>query len=114
MGSDSICSVIASRNAVAQHAPWRRFEVDAQSWSAIGKALGEGGGELVSLWGDAEAVHMAVRTPPAEPCVISLRLAAGRFPSIGAQAIAGSRDREQHRCRLPAVQQIVQLLLFRT
>jgi Ni,Fe-hydrogenase III large subunit len=84
MGSDSIASVIASRNAVAQHAPWRRFEVDAQSWSAIGKALGEGGGELVSLWGDAEAVHMAVRTPPAEPCVISLRLAAGRFPSIGA------------------------------
>ena len=81
---ETIASTIASLGAVPHHAPWRRFEVDAQSWSAIGKALGEGEGELVSLWGDAGAVHMAVRVPPAEPCVISLNLARRAFPSIGA------------------------------
>jgi Ni,Fe-hydrogenase III large subunit len=84
MGNDTIASIIGSLTAVPHHAPWRRFAVDAQSWSAIGKALGGGEGELVSLWGDAGAVHMAVRTPPAEPCVISLKLAGAGFPSIGA------------------------------
>jgi Ni,Fe-hydrogenase III large subunit len=84
MPNDIIASVIASLTAVPHHAPWWRFEADAQSFDAIGTALGDGEGELVSLWGDAAAVHMAVRVPPAEPCVISLELATGGFPSIGA------------------------------
>jgi len=84
MGHETIASIIAPLTAAAHHAPWRRFAVDAQNWSAIGKALGDGEVELVSLWGDVEAVHIALRLPPAEPCVISLKLAEGRFPSIGA------------------------------
>jgi Ni,Fe-hydrogenase III large subunit len=83
MDSDSIAAIIAPLTEVPHHRPWRRFAVDAETWSAIGKALGDGEGELVSLWGDADAVHMAVRAPPAEPCVVSLPVTAGTFPSFG-------------------------------
>jgi Ni,Fe-hydrogenase III component G len=83
MDSDSFAAIIAPLTEVPHHRPWRRFAVDAETWSAIGKALGDGEGELVSLWGDADAVHMAVRAPPAEPCVVSLPVTAGTFPSFG-------------------------------
>jgi Ni,Fe-hydrogenase III large subunit len=84
MANGTIAAVLAPWAAVPHHAPWRRFEVDAQGWSAIGKALGDGEGDLLGLWGDAGTVHMAVRAPRAEPCVVSLSVTAGTFPSFGA------------------------------
>ena len=83
VNANAIDAALAGRSPVAHHAPWRRFEVDAATWTTVGKALGDGAADLLGLWGDAAAVHMAVRAPPAEPCVITLAVPQGRFPAIG-------------------------------
>jgi Ni,Fe-hydrogenase III large subunit len=57
--------------------------VDAQVWTAAAKAMGDGEADLLGLWGDAGRVHMALRAPPAGPCVISLAVAGESFPSVG-------------------------------
>jgi Ni,Fe-hydrogenase III large subunit len=64
-------------------APWPRFDVGVPSWIAAAKALGMGEADLLGLWGDAGAVHMALRVPPTDPVVISLDVAEGAFPSVG-------------------------------
>jgi Ni,Fe-hydrogenase III large subunit len=79
----AIAAMLAKFAPVSGHAPWPRFEVDAAAWEAIGQALGRGEGDLLGLWGDTGAVHMAIRASSAEPCVVSLVVVAGGFPSIG-------------------------------
>src|SRR5262249_36639419 len=59
MNTSAIATMSARLEPVASHAPWRRFEVDAPTWTAIAKSLGEGEADLLGLWGDAGAVHMA-------------------------------------------------------
>ena len=83
MDTSAIAAILAQRAPLGFHAPWRRFDVDAQVWTAIAKSLGDGDGDLLSLWGDTHAVHMALRSPPADPCVISLTVTQGSFPSVG-------------------------------
>ncbi len=83
MDGTAIDTMLAGRAAVGSHAPWPRFDVDAQAWTAIARSLGEGGADLLGLWGDAGAVHMALRTPPSDPVVISLPVTDGFFPSVG-------------------------------
>ena len=83
MDANPIAVILERLDAVAFHAPWRRFDVDAKTWTAIAKSLGDGAGDLLSLWGDAGAVYMALRTPSVDPCVISLVVAEGGFPSVG-------------------------------
>ncbi len=83
MDTDPITSILAQLSPVPFHAPWRRYEVNSQAWIAIAKAIGDGAADLLGLWGDAAAVHMALRVPGTEPCVISLAVTTGRFPSVG-------------------------------
>jgi Ni,Fe-hydrogenase III large subunit len=79
----AIAATLAKFAPVPGHAPWPRFEVDATTWESVGQALGRGEGDLLGLWGDTGTVHMAVRASSAEPCVVSLAIVAGSFPSIG-------------------------------
>lgn len=82
--NDRIAKALASRTPVAGHRPWPRYEVDEESWTAIGQALGEGGGDLLGLWGDKDEVHLALRAgEQGNPCVVSLRVKNESFPSIG-------------------------------
>jgi Ni,Fe-hydrogenase III large subunit len=83
MQTGSIASLLAGRAPVGFHAPWQRFDVDAQIWTAVAQALGGGEADLLGLWGDTSRVHMALRAPPAAPCVISLGVADEGFPSVG-------------------------------
>jgi Ni,Fe-hydrogenase III large subunit len=83
MDTTAIDTMLAGRAAVGSHAPWPRFDVDAQTWTAIAKSLGEGEADLLGLWGDAGAVYMVLRSPPADPVVISLEVTEGVFPSVG-------------------------------
>jgi Ni,Fe-hydrogenase III large subunit len=79
-----IASYLASLTPVAGHRPWPRYEVDAETWTSIGEALGDGHGELIGLWGEPTAVHLALRAEGlANPCVVSVGLKYGGFPSIG-------------------------------
>jgi Ni,Fe-hydrogenase III large subunit len=79
----AIATILAGLAPVGFHAPWQRFDVDAEAWTAIAKSLGNGAADLLGLWGDVGAVHMALRAPPADPCVISLAVSKGGFPSVG-------------------------------
>jgi Ni,Fe-hydrogenase III large subunit len=78
-----IAALLAGRAPVAAHKPWPRYEVDAAGWDAIGEALAAEG-TLLGLWGEAGAVHLALTAPALDaPCVISLAVRAGAFPSLG-------------------------------
>ena len=74
---------LSSLTPVANHRPWNRYEVDGAAWEAIGASLGKGEGDLLGLWGEPGAVHMALRSAPEPPAVVSLAVRAGAFPSIG-------------------------------
>jgi Ni,Fe-hydrogenase III large subunit len=56
--------------------------VDQAAWTHAGERLGAGQGTLLSLWGDADAVAMAVLDGEAV-AVLTLPCPTGRFPSIG-------------------------------
>jgi Ni,Fe-hydrogenase III large subunit len=80
----AIASCLANLTPSADHRPWPRYAVDADAWTAIGEALGEGGGDLLGLWGDGSQVHLALRAEGlASPCVVSIGVKYGGFPSIG-------------------------------
>jgi Ni,Fe-hydrogenase III large subunit len=81
--TNRITDLLANKLAHAHHKPWPRYEVDAGTWNAIGQALGTGN-DLLALWGEKDTVHLALRTPElASPCIVSLRVKDGEFPSIG-------------------------------
>jgi Ni,Fe-hydrogenase III large subunit len=78
-----IAEFLVGRTPVAGHEPWPRHEVDAATWDAIGQGLARGA-TLLGLWGDADAVHAAVRTPALDvPHIVSLPVRGGVFPSLG-------------------------------
>jgi Ni,Fe-hydrogenase III large subunit len=82
--TNTIAASLAGRSAVTSHRPWPRYLIDAAAWNDIGRTLAAGGGNLLGLWGETEAVHMAVRSPSfSTPCVVSLTVDGGEFPSIG-------------------------------
>jgi len=82
--SERLAALIADRGAVAGHRPWPRYEIDHDTWTAIAQALGEGGGDLLGLWGEKDNVHMALRVAgQAWPCVVSVRTRNEDFPSVG-------------------------------
>jgi Ni,Fe-hydrogenase III large subunit/Ni,Fe-hydrogenase III component G len=68
---------------VEEHRPWPRVVVDEQAWRAAGEALAQGSWSLIGLWGEPDAVHMALLEEPATRIAVLTLEAAGRFPSIG-------------------------------
>jgi len=83
MAQNRIADLLAGRRPVAHHRPWPRYEVDAATWDAVGQGLAAGA-TLLGLWGDADAVHAAVTAPALDaPCIVSLAVRAGVFPSLG-------------------------------
>src|SRR5262249_38711953 len=57
-----VTTLLAGHTPVVGHKPWPRYEVDAATWDAIGAALAREG-VLLGLWGEADAVHLALMTP---------------------------------------------------
>jgi Ni,Fe-hydrogenase III large subunit len=83
MRRESITSILSRYLPLSGQRPWPRFEIDAAAFAAIGKALAAGDGDLLSLWGEPGAVHLAFRAAEL-PVVVSLPAPDGTFPSIGA------------------------------
>jgi Ni,Fe-hydrogenase III large subunit len=84
MTMPTIASLLASLAPLADLRPWPRYAVDAQTWDAIGEALGQGAGDLMSLWAEPGHVHLALRAAElATPAVVSIAVAGNAFPSIG-------------------------------
>ena len=82
--SQRLAVLLASRVPVAGHKPWPRYEIDHDAWTAVAQELGEGGGDLLALWGEKDNVHMALRAVgAAQPCVVTIRARTSDFPSVG-------------------------------
>ena len=70
---------------VSGHRPWPRVVVGADEWRHASEALKAGTWTLLSLWGDARAVHMAVLDEViADITVLTFECHDGTFPSVGA------------------------------
>lgn len=60
--------------------PYRRVVVDAGAWQSAARNLAAGEGRLLSLWGEPDAVHMALESQSI--AVISLACPGKQFPSV--------------------------------
>jgi Ni,Fe-hydrogenase III large subunit len=70
----------------AQHRPWPRAVVGADSWGRAVDLLAAGRCTLLGLWGDAGAVHMTLLGETAgDIAVLTYECAGGKFPSVGAR-----------------------------
>ena len=79
----TITDIIQEGRPVGEHHPWPRIVVDEVDWRTVAAELGDGAATLFGLWGDADAVHMAVlEEETAGVIVVSLACPNGRFPSV--------------------------------
>jgi len=70
---------------VDAHRPWPRAIVTSESWRLAINELVEARATLLDLWGDKDAVHLAlIEEPSAEIAVFTLACPDGKFPSVGA------------------------------
>jgi hypothetical protein len=77
--------LMAMARRVEAHRPWPRGVVDVVAWRLAAEALAGGEATLLGLWGDRDAVHIALLDEAgADFAVLSLDCRSGRFPSIGA------------------------------
>jgi Ni,Fe-hydrogenase III large subunit/Ni,Fe-hydrogenase III component G len=64
--------------------PWRRVRVGRDAWAAAGQLLADGQASLIGLWGDDDAVHIALFDEQSSGfAILSHAVIGGRFPSIG-------------------------------
>jgi Ni,Fe-hydrogenase III large subunit len=71
---------------VEHHRPWPRVVITESGWRLVIDALAAGDWTLLGLWGETDAVHMAVRDDSAgEMAVVTLPCPNGSFPSVGAR-----------------------------
>src|SRR5665647_974867 len=57
----SVANAIALGRSIAAHVPWPRVVVDTGLWQVIAERLAAGDWTMLGLWGEAGAVHIAVR-----------------------------------------------------
>ena len=75
--------ILANGTAMSDHRPWPRAIVDEETWKRAATDMAEGRLSLLGLWGEAQAVHMAVREETANAyAVLSLASPGGRYPSV--------------------------------
>src|SRR3954469_20297467 len=69
---------------IQQHNPWPRVVVDASVWNFAASELAKGRWNLLGLWGEPAAVHMAIMDgDTAEIAIVSLDCPDRSFPSVG-------------------------------
>src|SRR5262249_56896591 len=82
--SVSLLDRIPHRSTSPSHRPWPRAIVGEEGWLKAIDSLAAGEVILFGLWGEANAVHMALLGEPAEIAVLSLYCVNGKFPSVSA------------------------------
>ncbi|HEY3145332.1 MAG TPA: NADH-quinone oxidoreductase subunit C, partial [Dongiaceae bacterium] len=76
--------ILESGQRIAAHRPWPRTNVDSDGWESASFLAADGRCTLLGLWGEQDAVHMALAVQdPLEIAVVSLPCADGGFPSVG-------------------------------
>jgi Ni,Fe-hydrogenase III large subunit len=78
-----LSDLIAKGERVSRHAPWPRAAVDFGLWTTAVDELAAGRVALLGLWGEPQAVHMALLDLEiTEIAVVSAACPDGRFPSV--------------------------------
>src|SRR5260221_6007789 len=81
----ALIDLIREGHTVQHHGPWPRAVVDQAAWRFAVGQLAEAHWSLLGLWGEQDAVHMALLDPPAgEMAVVSLACPQQRYPSVAA------------------------------
>src|SRR5882724_8798719 len=76
--------ILETGQRIAAHRPWPRVIVDSEGWDSAAFLAADGRCTLLGLWGEADAVHMALATQdPLEIAIVSLACPDGAFPSVG-------------------------------
>jgi len=76
--------LVKGRRVKAQR-PWPRVFVASKIWDRVSKELADGHLTLLGLWGEADAVHMALlNEKPFDIAVVTFEVTDGTFPSVGA------------------------------
>lgn len=82
----SLNDLLSKGERLRDHRPWPRVLADAAVWSFAADQLAAGRWTMLGLWGEQDAVHMALLDEPTGGIgVVSLDCPNGRFPSIAAQ-----------------------------
>ena len=77
---------------VAAHRPWPRAVVGRDAWGVAVQHLVDAGATMLGLWGDKDAVHLALlEEPSGEIGVVTLECPDGKFPSVAARHPAANR-----------------------
>ncbi len=81
----TLSDIINGGKTVERHRPWPRVEVAADGWRRAVEELVDARATLLGLWGDRNAVHMAlIEEPAGNVVVVTLPCPDGKFPSVGA------------------------------
>jgi Ni,Fe-hydrogenase III large subunit len=81
----SLAEILSHGRRVDTRRGWRRVIVSPETWGMAISGLAEGRSILLGLWGEVDAVHMALLSEePLDIAVITLECVNGRFPSVGA------------------------------
>jgi Ni,Fe-hydrogenase III large subunit/Ni,Fe-hydrogenase III component G len=80
----ALTDAVRDARRVEAHRPWARVVVDRETWRAIAALLADGRATLLSLWADAQSVHMGLADEPASEIIVAtLDCPEGRYPSVG-------------------------------
>jgi len=82
----SLTDLILEGTRIQDHRPWPRAVIDPTVWTYAADQLSEGRWTLLGLWGEPNAIHMALLDDQDGAIgVVSLDCPEGRFPSVGAR-----------------------------
>ena len=80
-----LTDIARSGRKAEAHRPWPRAIVTSDGWRLATRELVDARATLLGLWGDKDAVHLALMAEPsAEIAVFTLECPEGKFPSVGA------------------------------
>jgi len=80
----SLIDLMLEGRKIQQHNPWPRAVVDVSVWKFAASELAKGRWNLLALWGEPAAVHMAIMDgDTAEIAIVSLDCPDRSFPSVG-------------------------------
>src|SRR6476619_90529 len=81
----SLIDISKSGRKAASHRPWPRAIVGSDDWRRTIQELVEARATLLGLWGDKDAVHLALLEEPSGAiAVFTLECPDAKFPSVGA------------------------------
>jgi Ni,Fe-hydrogenase III large subunit/Ni,Fe-hydrogenase III component G len=88
----SLKDIAKEGRKIEAHRPWPRAVVTRDGWNAAMQQLVDASATMLGLWGDKDAVHLALlEEPSAEIGVFTLECPDGKFPSVAALHPAANR-----------------------